>query len=142
MKIKLSRNQQKTIITHSEDIYPILKEYLLSLDKIDKQKEHFISVGLKNNNEIKYIEVVSIGSLTSTVVGITELFRRAIIEGGIRAIIIAHNHPSGNKEPSNTDKQLTKKIVKAGKLLDIKVLDHLILTTNKGYLSFVNEGLM
>ena len=64
MKIKLSRKQQKTIVTHSEDIYPILKEYLLSLDKIDQLKEHFLSVGLKNSNEIKYVEVVNVGDLT------------------------------------------------------------------------------
>ena len=59
----------------------------------------------------------------------------AIIEGGTAKIILAHNHPSQNKKPSNTDIKLTNRLVEAGRVLDIPIIDHLIVTTNKGYCS-------
>lgn len=142
MKIKLTRSQRK-IIKRSSDINAIISEYLRkNTDKIDRMKEHFFSIGLKTNNEIKYIEVVSIGKMNGSLVGITETFRRAIIEGGIAGIILAHNHPSENRQPSAVDRNLTKKLVEAGKILDIQVLDHIIVTLHRGYFSFADEGLI
>lgn len=142
MKIKLTRSQRK-IIKRSSDINTIIGEYLRKdTDKIDRMKEHFFSIGLKTNNEIKYIEVVSIGKMNGSLVGITETFRRAIIEGGIAGIILAHNHPSENRQPSIVDRNLTKKLVEAGKILDIQVLDHIIVTLHRGYFSFADEGLI
>ena len=58
------------------------------------------------------------------------------------AIILLHNHPSGTLKPSEADRQLTEKIIKAGELLDVKVLDHLIITANKEYYSFANQGFL
>ena len=143
MKIKLTPKQRRTLVKRSSDINALISEYLRKdTDKIDRAKEHFFAIGLKTNKEIKYIEVVSIGNKKGTIVGITEVFRRAIIDGYIDSIIICHNHPSENRQPSATDKNITKKLVAAGKVLEIPVLDHIIVTLHRGYFSFADEGLI
>jgi len=142
MKIKLTRKQRLTPIRRSNDIAPILTEYYKRLDKYEKYKEHFLVVSLKIDLTINWIDIVSIGSLIGTVVGVQETFRRAIIEGGTAKLILAHNHPSKNIKPSETDIKLTHKLVKAGKLLDIPIIDHLIVTTNKSYCSMADDGLI
>lgn len=142
MKIKLTRKQKLTPIRKSLDIAVILIEYYRSLDKYERVKEHFIVVALKTDLTINFIDVVSIGSLTGTVVGVQETFRRAIVEGGTASLIIAHQHPSQNKKPSKSDLKLTAKLVEVGKILDIPIIDHLIITTKKSFYSMSDEGLM
>ena len=142
MKIKLSRKQKSTAIKQSSDIAVILTEYYKSLDKFERFKEHFLVVALKTDLTINFIDVVSIGSLSGTVVGVQETFRRAIIEGATARIILCHNHPSNNKKPSKTDIKLTNRLVKAGEVLEIPIIDHLIITTGKGYCSMADEGLL
>jgi DNA repair protein RadC len=80
------------------------------------------------------------GGTSGTVVDPKQLFKSVLSENGVQ-IILAHNHPSGNLNPSSSDISLTKKLKEAGKLLDIPVLDHLIIT-NEGFFSFADEGLM
>jgi len=139
MKNKLTHKQRRITVNQSIDIPPIITNYLRKeTDKIDRSKEHFFAVGLKSNKEIKYIEIVSIGNKKGTLVGITEVFRRAIIDGYVDSIILCHNHPSENKKPSATDKNITKKLVAAGKVLEIQVLDHIIVTLHRGYFSFAD----
>lgn len=143
MKIRLTIKQRKTTVNKSLDIAPIITNYLRKdTDKIDRAKEHFFAIGLKTNKEIKYIEVVSIGNKKGTIVGITEVFRRAIIDGYIDSIIICHNHPSENRNPSAADKKITNSLVTAGKVLEIPVLDHIIVTLHRGFFSFADEGLL
>lgn len=143
MKIRLTPKQRRTTVNKSIDIAPIITAYLRKeTDKIDRSKEHFFAIGLKTNKEIKYIEVVSIGNKKGTVVGITEVFRRAIIDGYVDSIILCHNHPSENRKPSVSDKKITSKLVEAGKVIEIQVLDHIIVTLHRGYFSFADEGLI
>lgn len=101
-------------------------------------KEKFVVMYLNRNNRVLGIFPLSEGGLTGTVVDIRLLLSVAI-KTASTAIILCHNHPSGNYIPSFADKEITGKIIEACKLLDIKVLDHLIITSD-GYYSFANEG--
>jgi DNA repair protein RadC len=106
----------------------------------DEQQEHFIVVCLNSANKIIKYETVFIGSLSSTTVHPREIFKRAI-DNNSANIILIHNHPSGNIEPSEEDKKLTKKLIEAGKLLEIQIFDHIIIGNNS-YSSFVERNLM
>ncbi len=106
----------------------------------DELKERFIVVCLNSANKIIKYEVISIGNLNSSVVHPREIFKTAI-ENSSASIILLHNHPSGNPEPSKEDISITMKLVDAGKLLNIPVFDHLIIAGNK-FASFVEKKLI
>jgi DNA repair protein RadC len=107
---------------------------------IDEMKEKFILVCLNSANKIIAYEVISIGNLNSSVVHPREVFKAAI-DHRSASIILLHNHPSGNPEPSNEDISITKKMVESGKILDINVFDHIIIAGNT-YTSFVERRLI
>jgi DNA repair protein RadC len=105
-------------------------------------RENFIVLLLDRKNQLIGINTVSIGSLTSAVVHPREVFKAAILSNAA-AIVCAHNHPSGDPQPSQEDKVLTARLVEAGKLLGIDVLDHIIIgDESKRYFSFADEGLL
>ena len=106
----------------------------------DDNKEKFIVVCLNSSNKIIKHETISIGNLNSSVVHPREIFKVAI-DCASASIILIHNHPSGNPEPSNEDIRITKKIVESGKILDIPVFDHLIIA-GETYTSFVEKRLI
>lgn len=101
--------------------------------------ESFKIMLLNNSNIVKGIYEISSGGITGTLVDIRIIFA-VVLKSLSTAIILAHNHPSGNLKPSEADKRLTSKIKQASELLDIKLLDHLIITPNQGYYSFADEG--
>ena len=104
------------------------------------KKEHFGILILDSKNKLKKDVCISIGDLNSSVVHPREIFHEAILELA-SSIILYHNHPSGEPEPSDIDKQLTSKIVQAGKILSIDVLDHIIIG-DESYFSFKENGLI
>ncbi len=106
----------------------------------DELKEKFVIICLNSANKIIKFETISIGSLNSSVVHAREIFKVAI-EQSSASIILLHNHPSGNTEPSNEDIAITKKLVEAGKIIDIPVFDHIIIAGNS-YTSFVERRLI
>jgi DNA repair protein RadC len=106
----------------------------------DELKEKFMLVCLNSANKVIKTETISIGSLNSSVVHAREIFKAAI-ENSSASVILIHNHPSGNPDPSNEDIAVTKKIIEAGKILDIPVYDHLIIAGNT-YTSFVEKRLI
>ena len=106
----------------------------------DEQKEKFIVVCLNSANRIIKQETISIGNLNSSVVHPREIFKVAI-DSSSANIILIHNHPSGNPDPSNEDISITRKIVEAGKIMDILVFDHII-TAGDTYTSFVEKRLL
>ncbi len=114
-------------------------DYFIPILK-DELKEKFIVVCLSSANKINKYEVISVGNLNSSVVHPREVFKVAI-DNNSANIIIMHNHPSGNPEPSSEDIAITKKIVDAGKILDIQVFDHIIIAGNS-YTSFVEKRLI
>jgi DNA repair protein RadC len=106
----------------------------------DKAKEHFKLVLLNVRNSILDISTISVGTVNASLVHPREVFKKAIAHGA-SSVVLAHNHPSGNAEPSEDDVKLTRRLVEAGKLLGIEVLDHVIITAT-GYTSFKESGLL
>ncbi len=109
----------------------------------DKHKEHFKLILLDTRNRkmrISHIATVSVGTLSTSLVHPREVFREAITRSA-SSIIVAHNHPSGDPEPSEEDARITRRLVEAGKVIGIEILDHIIVTTSS-YLSFREKGLL
>ncbi len=104
-------------------------------------RECFKVILLNNANKVKGIYELSQGGITATMVDIRILFA-VVIKSLTVGIIIGHNHPSGVLKPSTSDIKLTRKIQEAANLLDVKLLDHLIITPKGSYYSFADEGLL
>lgn len=103
-------------------------------------KEKFVVLLLNTQNQILGHRIVSTGTLTASIVHPREVFKEAI-KANARSIIVAHNHPSGNPLPSSEDNAVTKRLSKAGSVMDIPVLDHIIIGDNKFY-SMKEHGIM
>lgn len=125
-------------ITCSHDAYKILKSHWS--DQIELIEEFYILL-LDRSNRVLGRYLISKGGVSGTVVDAKIIFACAL-KARASALILAHNHPSGNLSPSQPDKKITDKLIQGGKLLDIKILDHLILSPCSGYYSFADEGLI
>src|SRR3989338_6492455 len=123
------------IIKTPKDLYPFLKEKIINF-----HKEYFMVVSLDNRNKVINIDTVSVGTLNSSLIHPRETFEVAI-KNHAAAIIICHNHPSGELKPSEDDLVVTDNLIKAGKLLGIEVADHLIIT-KEGYYSFKEKKII
>ena len=99
-------------------------------DAVDLAKEHFYVMHLDTRSRVNMVELVSLGSLTCSVVHPRETFRRAVIQGSA-CIIVGHNHPSGEPDPSSEDTKVTKLLFEAGKVLGIDMLDHIVFSEKK-----------
>jgi DNA repair protein RadC len=119
----------------SKDAYNIIKRYL-----VDLNHEEFWILLIGQNSRVLGKELISKGGLTTTIVDPKIIFSLAL-QYAAANIMLVHNHPSGNLKPSHQDIVLTKKVVAAGELLDIKVLDHLIIGDNS-YYSMADEGVI
>ncbi|KIX19828.1 DNA repair protein [Flavobacterium sp. 316] len=133
-------DEQRIKILNSDDIYGIMQQVLLRENKIDQDKEHFWVVGLANNNRVLFIELVSLGTVNQTLVEPMEVYSLALQKRAVK-IILCHNHPSGELKPSETDKDVTDRLIQVGIIVDVLVIDHLIIST-KSYLSFKDIGLL
>lgn len=120
-RIAASPKQDRIAIDHSKQVADLFMEQMRTLSK-----ETFQAIHLNTKNEILAIESVSVGNLNSSIATPREVFHGAIRRSA-SAVIIAHNHPSGNPEPSQADLELTERLVEAGALLGIRVLDHIII---------------
>ena len=119
--MKLIKEQKaEYVIKCANDVYRYLKEFK------NEDREYFIVLGLNTKNKVLYREIVHIGTLNGSIIHPRETFKKAIIMS-CNSIIIAHNHPSGDTAPSEEDIKITKTMKKAGELLQIKVLDHIII---------------
>ena len=119
-------------ISKPADIVPIVAHYN------DRIQEHFFSISLNGAHEVIAVRVVSVGLVNRTIVHPREVFADPLTDRAA-AIIVAHNHPSGNVEPSEEDIEITKRLRSAGNVLGIKVLDHIIFSC-EGYHSFLENG--
>ncbi|QJD79033.1 RadC family protein [Spirosoma rhododendri] len=126
---------QRARITCSRDAYNEMLPHLL-----DKPHEEFWILVLNRANEVLRPVQISTGGVSGTVADPKLIFRHAL-EQLASGLILFHNHPSGNLTPSQADKDLTRRLKDAGRLLDIPVLDHLIFT-DKAYYSFADEGIL
>jgi DNA repair protein RadC len=118
----------KLKIQTSQEVVKVFQDLLLLEDAIDRDKEHFYVMHLDIRSRVKMVELVSIGTLTSSLVHPRETFRRAVMQGSA-SILVGHNHPSGECDPSPEDTKVTKLLFDAGQLLGITFLDHLIFTS-------------
>ncbi|MFQ6081936.1 MAG: DNA repair protein RadC [Candidatus Aminicenantia bacterium] len=130
-----SFQEKKIKIKTPQDVVSYLIPKLRSL-----KKEYFGILMLDSKNKLKKDKFISVGDLNSSVVHPREIFHEAILELA-SSIILYHNHPSGEPEPSEIDKELTSKIVRAGKILSIDVLDHIIIG-DENYFSFKEKELI
>jgi DNA repair protein RadC len=126
---------EKKKVTSSRDVFEYMQPVL-----DNKPYEEFWIVLLSRSNSILSREMISIGSLTASLADPRKIFKLAL-EKLAASMILSHNHPSGNLKPSESDINLTRKLINAGKLLDISVLDHLIIGEGK-YFSFADEGMI
>ena len=127
-----------TKISSSQDAERCLRE--LFPETQISYREHFYVVYLNNSNKVLGYQLISIGGITPTMVDLRIIFQGALLAHAT-AILLCHNHPSGKLEASKPDQELTEKIHAAGKVLDITVLDHIILTEDD-YCSFADNGLL
>ena len=127
--------QKITKILSSKSVFELLQPLIGDLPH-----EEFWIVYLNNSNKVLHNSQQSKGSITGTLVDVRLVMKEAIEIGAV-AIILAHNHPSGTLKPSESDKNITQKIKKAGEGLDIKVLDHVIITQTD-YFSFADENIL
>ena len=102
------------------------------------KKEYFWSIGLNNSNDIEYIELLTIGSLNQNIIDPVEVFNFAVVKK-CKKIILCHNHPSGNLEPSIEDYHLTRTIIDGARTLKIEVLDHIIISESKEHTSILKS---
>lgn len=137
MNVKITK-AQKIRLLNSGDIYTIMLQVLLRENKIDRNKEHFWTIGLDNANRILYIELISLGTTTSAPVEPMQVFRVAILKGAIQMVLV-HNHPSNEIKPSKEDINITDRLIQVGNIIGIKVVDHLIIG-EKTYNSFNDTG--
>jgi len=127
--------QKITKIQSSKNVFELLQPIIGELEH-----EEFWIVYLNNSNKVLQRAQLSKGGITGTLVDVRLVMKQALELGAV-ALILTHNHPSGTLKPSTADKQITQKLKKAAEALDIKVLDHLIIT-QKEYFSFADEGVL
>lgn len=123
-------------IRSPEDAAKIVSEYLRGVDR-----EHFVGLYLNSANALIAIHTVSVGTLNSSLVHPREVFKLALMVNAA-SVIVAHNHPSGNAEPSQEDLAVTRQLVEAGKILGIPIHDHIITTGGTTYASLAERGLI
>ncbi len=126
---------EKTVVKSSRDIAVYLQSSLK-----DYNYEVFAVVFLNRANKINHFEIISKGGITGTVADPRIILKKALEEDAT-SIVLCHNHPSGNLQPSRADEELTKKIKEAAAYFDIKVIDHIIVS-EEGFYSFADEGIL
>lgn len=131
----VSAPEERHTINNSKEAYD---HFLKLID--DPSKEHFMVAYLNQGNKVIKVERISTGGITSTPADPKVIFKNALLKEAT-AIMLCHNHPSGVTKPSADDRKLTQKLVMAGNIFDIKVLDHLIIG-EKSYFSFAESGMM
>jgi DNA repair protein RadC len=107
----------------------------------ESDREKFIVICLSTKNEPCCINITSIGSLNSSIVHPREVFKTALLSNAA-SVILAHNHPSGETTPSHEDIETTNRLVEAGRILGIQVMDHIIIGSENRYLSFKEQALL
>ena len=136
LKTRKYRARKAPGITKPEEVARLVRK---SIE--DPKREHFFALLLTTRHTVIGIETISVGSLNASIVHPREVFRPAIVQSAA-SIILAHNHPSGDTAPSDDDMEITIRLVDAGKLLGIAILDHVIVGGERAFLSFREKGLL
>ncbi len=131
------KSSERAVVRDSNSAYSLLMNHIYDSETI-QYREYMKLILLNNAKRVLGIAHISEGGLDSTSADIRIIMQAAIL-GNASAMILSHNHPSGNKQPSNQDDLLTDRVKKAAKLFDIQLLDHIIVT-DSGYYSYLDEG--
>ena len=134
-RLSISKAGKTPKINHPKDVVALISPKLAG-----QKREHLIGIFLNSRKKVLKEEVIFIGTLDASLIHPREIFKIALEEGAA-AIILAHNHPSGELKPSDEDIKITKDLIKAGKLLGIDFLDHLIICGKK-YFSMREKGIL
>lgn len=127
-------NHKNVLLKTPKDVIPFIQNYSM------QNQEHFLCVTLNGGHEIQQIRVVSVGTINQTIVHPREVFSEALMENAA-AIIVAHNHPSGNCEPSDQDIKTTRTLAECSEFLGISLLDHIIFSRTS-YYSFLEHDML
>lgn len=139
MNVRLNKDQ-KVKVLNSDDVYSIMQQILMRENKIRRNQEHFWVIGLDNQHKILFIELIGLGRVNRVSANPPDVFRMGIYKLAV-SMILVHNHPSGNLTPSQADKDFTDRLLKVGKLININVIEHLIIT-EESYTSFADDGII
>ncbi len=131
---RLYGNKITKLIMSPRDVWLLMK------DEMEKSKEYFVVFYLNTRNQMIQKEVISIGSLSASIAHPREVFEPAVRHHAGQ-IILSHNHPSGDSTPSHEDRETTKRLVKAGEILGIEVVDHVVVT-REGFMSMKEKMMM
>lgn len=134
----------KRVLEVEDTNLPTIKDAKDAVAQLQKlrtvKKEHFVALYLNARNQLVYKETVSIGTLNASLIHPREIFKPAL-EQCAASLIVAHNHPSGDAEPSHDDMMVTKRIKEAGHIMGIELVDHIIITKNSFY-SFQEKDIL
>jgi DNA repair protein RadC len=127
------------IVSNAQAVYALINSVLDMESEIDRDKEHFYVLGLNCKNRVQYVELVSMGTLTASLIHPRETYRLAVMKG-VASIVCIHNHPSGDPTPSRDDLAVTERLKKSGEILGINLLDHIIIGDGK-FTSLKEQGI-
>lgn len=131
-------NQSKIRVSKPADIYELMKKIYEVNSELDRDREQLYLIGMDTRNNTKFIELISLGTIDETLVSTREVYRTALYHN-VNAIILVHNHPSGECTPSDADIIATERIAEAGKIIGITLMDHIIYT-EKDFYSMKGSG--
>ncbi len=135
------KENTKQRVSSASEVAEVLSAILHTENEIDQDKEHFWIIGVNAKNVIKFIDLVSLGTLTASLISPREVFRLAV-NRGIASLIAGHNHPSGDPTPSRDDIAVTERLKKAGEILGIQVLDHVIIGSDGQFISLKEQSIL
>lgn len=141
MLIRINEEERIKTKRDPKKIAKILHRILMTEDEDDRSKEHFWGVYFNSKNQIIRLDLISLGILNANLVHPRETFRPAIMSNAA-AVIVAHNHPSTDPEPSEDDINVTKRLIEAGQILGIELLDHIIISKNGKHYSFMRNKMI
>lgn len=141
MNIKLTK-QDKILIRTPRQVADVMQRILKRESEISKAREHFWVIGLDSDHRLLYVELVSLGARQSTPVEPMQVFKLALQKNAV-TLILCHNHTSVNLTPSSNDKEITDRLIQVGKIIDIEIYDHIIISDKtKLFVSFEERGLI
>jgi DNA repair protein RadC len=139
MNIRLKK-EEKVKVLCSDDLYDIMQRILVRESRIDRNREHLWTVSLDTAYRILNIELVSLGTVNKTLVEPMEVYSIPLQKRAVKLILV-HNHPSGELKPSESDKDVTDQLIQVGRIMNVPLMDHLIISETDHY-SFLDSGLL
>lgn len=134
------KDQQNLETLNTDDIYSVMKEVLLHEEEVDPKKEYFWMVGLDEDSRLQYFELISTGNVKATSIKPMEIFRWAVMKGSVNVILVRH-HAGGSLNPTDSDKDITDRLLQVGRILNIKVIDFMLIS-KETFMSFAVTGLL